>query len=365
MPAGNFSVDDNGVCASFLMANSILGCSFYHHFDLYWLFRVFYLAFHQIASYRKMEENLKINWLEKLEKENGTDWGNIRHLIIFPFSSERKEVVHSSLLSVKNAIYPKNKIIIVLALEERSGEMGKKIACDLEQEFKNDFALTVISVHPANIPGEIAGKGSNVNAAVNTIKTHVLPRLDVPVENVIVSLFDIDTKPYPHYFSCLTWCYLNTKNPLKKSYQPIPVYNNNIWDAPAFSRIIATSSTFWQMMQQERTEQLVTFSSHAMPLKTLLEVGYPANIVSDDSRIFWRAFLKNRGRYEVMPLYYPVSLDAVLSDSFMKTIVNQYKQQRRWSWGVENVPYVFTIFEKSRRQADKMAHQDFSYSDND
>jgi len=155
------------------------------------------------------------------------------------------------------------------------------------------------------------------------------------------------------------------KEPTEKSYQPIPVYNNNIWDAPAFSRIIATSSTFWQMMQQERTEQLVTFSSHAMPLKTLLEVGYPANIVSDDSRIFWRAFLKNRGRYEVMPLYYPVSLDAVLSDSFMKTIVNQYKQQRRWSWGVENVPYVFTIFEKSRRQADKMAHQDFSYSDND
>ncbi len=316
-------------------------------FDLYWLFRVLYLAFHQVASYRKMEENLKIDWLEKLKEENGSDWKKIRHLVIFPFSNEKKEVVRSSLLSARNAIYPKDKIIVVLALEERAGEAGRRIASDLEQEFKNDFASIFVSVHPKDIPGEIAGKGSNVSAALNVIKAHVLSRLDASVENVVVSLFDIDTKPYPQYFSCLTWYYLHTDDPLKKSYQPIPVYNNNIWESPAFSRIIATSSTFWQMMQQERTEQLVTFSSHSMPLKTLLEVGYPANIVSDDSRIFWRAFLKNRGEYEVAPLHYPVSLDAVLADSFAKTIVNQYKQQRRWSWGVENVPYVFFNFFRS------------------
>jgi len=128
---------------------------------------------------------------------------------------------------------------------------------------------------------------------------------------------------------------------LRKSYQPIPVYNNNIWEAPLISRIIATSSTFWEMMQQERPEQLVTFSSHSMPLATLLEVGYPRNVVSDDSRIFWRAYFYYGGKYKTTPLYYPVSMDAVLGKTTFRTMINQYKQQRRWAWGVENVPYVF------------------------
>jgi hypothetical protein len=32
-------------------------------FDLYWLFRVAYLSFHQISAFLKMEKNLKVNWL--------------------------------------------------------------------------------------------------------------------------------------------------------------------------------------------------------------------------------------------------------------------------------------------------------------
>jgi len=133
----------------------------------------------------------------------------------------------------------------------------------------------------------LQGKGANVNWAINQVKEKYLSGLGVSPEDIVVSLFDIDTKPYPQYFSCLSWYYLNSPDRLHKSYQPIPVYNNNIWEAPLISRIIATSSTFWEMMQQERPEQLVTFSSHSMPLKALLEVGYPRNVVSDDSRIFW------------------------------------------------------------------------------
>jgi len=40
-------------------------------------------------------------------------------------------------------------------------------------------------------------------------------------------------------------------------------------------------------------------------------------------------------------MYYPVSMDAVFAQTAFKTMINQYKQQRRWSWGVENLPYVF------------------------
>ncbi len=233
-------------------------------------------------------------------------------------------------------------MIVLMALEDRPTARG--VLADIEPEYRSKFFAFWSSVHPAGIAGELKGKGANVNWAINQVRQKFLPQIDILPENILVSLFDIDTKPYPGYFSCLTWHYLDAPGRLRKSYQPIPVYNNNIWEAPLVSRIVATSCTFFEMMQQERPEQLVTFSSHSMPLKTLLEVGYPSNVVSDDSRIFWRAYFYYGGGYKVVPLYYPVSMDAVLAKSSFHTMVNQYRQQRRWSWGVENLPYVFFNF---------------------
>jgi len=86
-----------------------------------------------------------------------------------------------------------------------------------------------------------------------------------------------------------------------------------------------------------------------MSFKALTEVGYPFNMTSDDSRIFWKAYLFYDGDYKVIPLYYPVSMDAVLADNVGKTAINQYKQQRRWAWGCENIPYILFNFLKNKK----------------
>ena len=308
-------------------------------FDLYWLCRVLYLAVHQISSYRKMKKNTNTDWMENLRRDFKKEWEGIYHLVVLPFASEGKEVVKTTLDSLLAANYPKDRLIILMAVEDNASV--RQLIGQIETEYQSKFFAFWSSIHPKRIAGELAGKGANVNWAINEAKSKFLPQMNLPLENIIVSLFDIDTKPYPQYFSCLTWYYLKDSDPLHKSFQPVPVYNNNIWDAPLVSRIIATSSTFWEMMQQERPEQLVTFSSHSMPLKALLEIGYPYNVVSDDSRIFWRAYFRYNGDYKVVPMYYPVSMDAVIGKTSWRTMINQYKQQRRWSWGVENLPYVF------------------------
>ena len=316
-------------------------------FDLYWLLKVGYLAFHQVVSFLQMKKNLKIDWLEKLSQIK--NWQRIYHLIILPCYKEKKELIEESLSALLYTQYPKDKLLVVLATEERAGEEIQKIAKEIEKKFKNQFLKFLITTHPKNLPDEIAGKGSNVAWAIKKTKEKIIEPLKIATENIIVSDFDIDTKPYPKYFACLTFYYLTAKNPQKSSYQPIPIYNNNIWQAPAFSRVVATSGTFWQMMQQERPEILVTYSSHSMPFKILEEVGYPKNVVSDDSRIFWKAYLFYDGNYNVTPLYYPVSMDAVLAKNLPRTIINQYRQQRRWAWGAENIPYLFFGFFKNRK----------------
>src|SRR5690606_6895372 len=110
-----------------------------------------------------------------------------------------------------------------------------------------------------------------------------------------------------------TWHFVTHEDPHNVSFQPIPLYNNNIWQTPAISRVAAMTSTFWQMIQQERPEKLVTFSSHSLSFKSLYEVGYwQKNMISDDSRIFFNLLLLKDGNYGVVPLSYPVSMDANL-----------------------------------------------------
>jgi len=317
-------------------------------FDAYWLLKTVFLSLHLRTSFTQMRKNLKVKWQNELEKLTAfppelklTSWQDIRHLVIIPFYKEPYSVLAGNLRAIANSCYPNQNIFVVLAREESTGETSTLVADQALAEFYETFGeITVIS-HPANISGETPGKGSNESYAAREAVRALIDAKNIPYEHVLVSSLDVDTEVYPEYFGILTYRYLTTEKPLRSSYQPIPVYNNNIWDAPAFSRVVATSGTFWQMMQQARPERLATFSSHSIPLRPLVEMDYwHTNMVSEDSRIFWQALVFFGSDYRVVPLYYPVSMDANLAATWWQTAKNVYKQQRRWIWGVENVPYL-------------------------
>ncbi len=316
-------------------------------FCFYYLLKILFLAAHQVASYFRFRESLKTDWLARVKKIKR--WKEIYHLIVLPTYKESIEVIEESLEALLNSYYPTEKMIVALAMEARAGKPALDLGKIIKKKYGDKFFKFVLTIHPENIDGEIAGKGSNAAWAVKVAKADIIDPLEIPYKDIVVSNFDIDTKVYPYYFACLTWYYLKTKDPLRASYQPIPVYNNNVWAAPSFSRVVATSNTFWQMVQQERSEKLTTYSTHAMPFKAWVDVEYPANIVSDDSRIFWKAYLYYDGDYRVVPMYYPVSMDAVMAKDFIKTAVNQYKQQRRWAWGCNEIPYLINGFSKNKK----------------
>jgi hypothetical protein len=153
----------------------------------------------------------------------------------------------------------------------------------------------------------------------------------------------------PNYFAQLSYTFLTADCPTRASYQPVPLYNNNIWDAPALNRLVAINSSFWQMVESSRSDRLVTFSSHSMSFATLVEVNYwPTDVVSEDSQIFWRCFVHYAGHYKTIPLFTTVSLDAVSLGSYWSSLVGQYKQNRRWAWGVVDFPYVVYEFAYDR-----------------
>ncbi|MCX6718719.1 MAG: glycosyltransferase family 2 protein [Candidatus Staskawiczbacteria bacterium] len=317
-------------------------------FCFYYLFRIFYFSIQQIVGYFRVKSHMKRNWLKELK---GKDWKNIYHVIILPTYKEGKEIIEESIETLIESDYPKEKMIVVLAVEARAGKIFEEQANNIAKKYSGKFYKFLVFVHPDNVAGEIGGKGSNTAYAGKEVKEKIIDQLKIPYENILISTFDIDTKIFPQYFACLTWYYLTEKNPEKASYQPVPVYNNNIWSANFFSRVVSTSNTFWQMIQQERAEKLTTYSSHSTPAKVFFEVGYPANVVQDDSRIFWRAYLYYDGNYRVVPIYYLVSMDAVQAKSFWRTALNQYTQQKRWAWGCAEIPYIMFGFLNNKKIA--------------
>ena len=316
-------------------------------FDLYWLFRVAYFILFLLIGWRAYHASARIDWQKRLEQEK-LAWPDILHCIILPMTKEDVSIVHATLEALLNTRYPAKKFLVVLTGEERMHDHFQSVAVEISKRYANSFGHLLITEHPDGLPDEIASKGANNHYAGKKAQEWI-DRERVPYDRVIVSAFDIDTIVHPDYFSCLTHAYLSQENPTRCSYQPVVLYNNNIWSAPSPMRLAAFSTTFWLLTELARPDRLFTFSSHSMSFAALVDVGFwQKNIVSEDSRIFLQCFFRYHGEYRVVPLYVPVSMDTVLAPTVKRSLVNLYKQQRRWALGVEHFPYMVVNFWKDR-----------------
>lgn len=326
-------------------------------FDVYWLVRACYFSFFLRSTYRKLQRNLNIDWLRRVKDLNLDEcplsishYKELYHLVVFPAYKESFKVLSEGLESFASNNYPKANIMVVVGLEERRGPEVYELKERLEEEFGSHFHRFLVTIHPKDLPGEVAGKSSNEAWAAKKAKQEIIDQEGIDYEKVIVSSLDADTQIPPGYFARLSYKYLTAKDPVRTSFQPIPLYNNNIWEAPAVARVISLSTTFWEMMLQGKPERQTNFSAYALSLKALVDTGFwnPA-VIAEDSHIFYQCFLYYDGDYQLESLYYPVSMDVNVSTSFFKTLVAQYKQQRRWAWGVEDIPYLLFGFWKNRK----------------
>jgi len=196
-------------------------------------------------------------------------------------------------------------------------------------------------MHPADMPGEVVGKGGNITYAGRLLKKYLAAQKIDPLR-VLVTTLDSDTRPDKQYFGVLTYTYCSTEDPLRSAYQPIPVYSNNIWDAPAPMRVIATGNTFWNIVLSLRPHALRNFSAHAQPMAALIDTDFwSVRTIVEDGHQFWRSYFRYDSDYEVYPIYVPIYQDAVLAPTFRRTVKAQFLQIRRWAWGCTDIAYVF------------------------
>lgn len=314
-------------------------------FDLYWVLRVVYFSFYLILSWRRFRRAIRIDWMARLKNEF-TDWENKKNVIFLPLYNEELSVVEDTLEAILRSTYPAEKIYIVLSGEERNMKHWQSLHPQIFNKYNGRFADLIFYSHPAGLPDEIPGKGSHLNWIERQFKKYADDKGWNYID-IIVSAFDVDTIVHPQYFAHLNYIYCSHPNPERSSFQPVTLYNNNLWESPSVLRIMAFGTTFWTMFSLARLDNMVTFSSHSMSFKALVDCGgHAKNIVSEDSRIYYQCWFTYKGNYEVTPLYIPVSMDTARDDKFFKSIKNLYYQQRRWAWGAEHIPYLFWQWKK-------------------
>jgi len=282
-------------------------------------------------------ENLKLMAAMPKEYPNPA---KIYHVVIMTAYNEGIEVLEPSIEAVKNTTFPNDHIIFALAYEERGGEAIEETAKTLAKKYKGTFKHFMIVKHPADLPGEIVGKGPNLTYAGHAVTEYVKDK-HLPIENIIVTSLDSDNHMHVKYLDSVAYEFITQPNRQRLSYQPVSIFTNNIWDAPAPTRVIAVSNSFFNVISTMRPHLLRNFASHSQPLQALEAMDYwSKRTIVEDGHQYWRSLFFFSGDYSVVPIRIPIYQDAVIDETFWKTIKAQFVQVRRWYYGASDVAYV-------------------------
>lgn len=319
-----------------------------------------------LQGYATMKEHEKADWtnlLADIEKgevtvENAPAWHikNIARLADRPAKVKPSEAVHVMMVaaynetidiieptiqSVLESNYDMKKVILVMAYEGRDGAQSEEAVKTIVHKYGSKFMHTMAVKHPLT-PNEVRGKGGNITYAARELQKYLEDQKIDPIR-VQVTTLDSDNRPHPNYIAALTYTFCLVPEPKYVSFQPIPIYTNNIWDVPALMRIVATGNSFWNLTLSLRPHMIRNFSSHAQSMAALIDTDFwSVRTIVEDGHQFWRTYFRYDGNHVVYPIYVPIYQDAVLADGYKRTLKMQFIQIRRWAWGCSDIAYVWT-----------------------
>ena len=346
---------------------------FFLFYTTIWLIRCFGFSYYLLKGYLHSKRMMQIDWRKIVETFNHPDfetqlkqipdksqkiirelWGlektvpenlkkradSIYHIVMVPTYKEEVEILRTTFQAIADAHYDLQKIIIVLATEERDHERAHRNGEILSEEFKGIFKALWVIEHPKNLPNENPGKGSNMSYASVIIKDRVVA-LGIDPSDVVVTSIDADNMVHKDYLPCLTLHYIANAERKKRSFQSLPLFFNNIWNVPILVRVVAMGSSFWHIIQSGRADRLRNFAAHSQPFDALIEMDFWSKTsIVEDGHQFWRSYFHFKGEHYVIPLFMPIYQDCVQMESYIKTLKAQYLQLRRWAWGVTDVAFV-------------------------
>jgi cellulose synthase/poly-beta-1,6-N-acetylglucosamine synthase-like glycosyltransferase len=360
------------------LINPLIAGIFIIFYVIMWFVKAIAMAYRTAQGYQILQYAQKVDWQQRLTdledpkkalaehhtREKGHRWHrevhyrNLRTIaasskkyylphevynaVILPVYKEGKDVVGPTIQSILQSHYDSKNMIFILAYEERAGEATRRLAHEMIATYGEEFYHAEAIGHPTGIPNEVLGKGGNITFAARKLQVF-LEEKGIDPDKVIVTTLDADNHPDSRFFAYLTYEYIVDLQHRYRAYQPVSLYLNNIWDVPAPMRVLATGNSFWTIINAQRPHMLRNFSSHAQGMASLIDTDFwSVRTIVEDGHQYWRSYFRFDGHYEVTPIYVPIYQDAVLDETYWKTIKAQFIQLRRWAYGASDIAYVAT-----------------------
>lgn len=277
---------------------------------------------------------------------------DVRHVVLVPNYKEPLDVLERTLAGLEAQHKAQERLIVVLGMEEResgSREKGEALAA----RFADSFLRIMVTVHPADIPGELACKASNMTWAAREARG-VLDELGIAVERATMSACDADSVFHPKYFAAISSLFAHDEHRWERFWQAPLLYYNNIWRVPMPLRY---STWFVHMAQMG---ELATpwyaplpISTYTLSMKMSEQTDWwdPA-VISEDWHVYLRCLFLNDWNVRHTAVYLPTTSDVVEGSNLRESLVNRYQQVLRHSWGAEDVGYMLSETVARRRFAD-------------
>jgi hypothetical protein len=269
------------------------------------------------------------------------DWDDIRHVVVIPNYTESVAKISQCLDSLAES-EAADRIIAVLAMEEREGEEARLRAATLIKKYEGRLCDIFATFHPGNIPGEIAGKSSNEDWAARHAKKRLVDSGRYVIDHLTITSCDADTTVHKKYFSCLTYKFASDPQRYRRFWQAPIFYYNNIWQLPAPLRLPHALGGISDLSRLSRKYFRMLFpqSTYSLSFRMADEVDYwDTDIIPEDWHMFLKTFYRLRGEVDVETVYLPMYMDGMRSKTYMGTFFGYYQQVRRWAWGCSDLPY--------------------------
>lgn len=331
--------------SSWVLITMPLWLSFFHPalvayliitFDVYWFYKSFIFAYHAVRSFITLQAHTKINWYTKATELSS--FNSFYHAIIIPEYKEPIHVLERTLENLTKQDFPKNRLIVVLATERKDTIAGS-VSYALRKKYKDQFGHFLVTSHELHT-GELAGKSSNMADAGKKLVLY-LKKNSIPVSKVVVTSCDADALLHPQYSSCLAYSYLTDADRQYHFYQGAILFYSNIWRIPLPNKLVNTINSIWNLSLLSQGKRFINFSTYSIALSSVVRAGYwGVDVIPEDYHLFFRVYFTFGQKVQTKGLFLPVLVDAAESHGFVRTIINQYEQSKRWAWGISDIPFV-------------------------
>lgn len=265
----------------------------------------------------------------------------VHHVVVVPNYREPLAILERTLEGLAAQANAQRQLTVVLAMEVTDPEAENK-ARVLQARFGGRFAHLFATFHPANLPGELPGKGTNQRWAAQQAREYLVGRLGMAIDDLTLTSCDADSLLHPDYFGEVTRLFVADPGRHYRYWQAPLRFSNNIWRVHPFVRVLTMLANVLNLSELANPFVLkLTQSTYTFSFRLADAIDYwDTQVVAEDSHILLRGFFGSGGRASLRPIFLPISGDAVTGDTGWETLRNFYRQRMRHAWACQNTAYV-------------------------